>query len=120
MKNGLVEMILDGETIPVHPSAVEAHKKIGWKLVNPEDQIKIIESGLVVTPGTAQKGGKLVKMFDTKTGATAEVHPAAIEAHLKVGWNIVDKDYLKAAVETAQAQKPTEKAALAHKPTKSS
>ena len=54
-------------------------------------------------------------MFDSKTGAITEVHPAAIEAHLKVGWNIVDTDYLKKAVETTEAQKPAEKAVPARR-----
>jgi predicted nuclease with RNAse H fold len=110
MKKGLVEMKLDGEIIEVHPAAVEAHKQAGWKLVDPADQIEIIKSGLVAAPAGTIKGGKLVKMFNGKDGATSEVHPDAVAAHIKVGWNIVDAGYLKVAVETAQAKKPTEKA----------
>jgi hypothetical protein len=116
MKNGLVEVTLDGESIFVHPTAVEAHKKLGWKLADPQDQVELARSGLVVAQANANMAGKLVKMFNGRTGETSEVHPSTVESHLQAGWNVIDPNYLKEVVETAEAQVPAEKAVPARKP----
>jgi hypothetical protein len=116
MKKGLVEVTKDGENIFVHPTTVEAHKKIGWKLVDPEDQVELAKSGLVVAQANANMAGKLVRMFNSKTGETSEVHPSTVESHIRAGWNVIDPGYLKAVVETAEAQIPAEKAVPARKP----
>jgi hypothetical protein len=95
----------------VHPTTVAAHKKVGYKLVDPEDQVEIARSGLVALQGNAAMSGKLVKMFNSTTGEHSEMHPTTVEAHIKAGWNVSDPAYLKALeVETSQAQKPAEKA----------
>lgn len=38
MANDFIKMTKDGETIDVHPLAVENHKQLGWVVVEPEKQ----------------------------------------------------------------------------------
>jgi hypothetical protein len=116
MKKGLVEVTKDGETLEIHPTTYQAHLRAGWKLADPADLVELAKSGLVVATANANMAGKLVKMFNSKTGETSEVHPTTVESHIKAGWNVIDPDYLKKVVETAEAQKPAEKAIPARRP----
>ena len=57
--------------------------------------------------------GKLIKMFFPQTGETSEVHPSTVSAHIRAGWNVIDPDYLKVAVEKA-INKPEAEKAVTH------
>jgi hypothetical protein len=116
MKKGLVEVTKDGETLAIHPSTYQAHMRAGWKLVDPQDQVELARSGLVITQANAAMSGKLVRMFNSKTGETSEVHPTTVESHIKAGWNVIDPGYLKVVVETAEAQVPAVKAVPSRRP----
>ena len=114
MKKGLVEVTKEGEVAEVHPTTVEDHLRVGWKLVDPADRAELAKIGLISSPA-GNMTGKLVKMFNGKTGETLEVHPSTVAAHIRAGWNVVDPDYLKAAaVETAVKTPEAEKAVVAH------
>ena len=112
MKNELIEMTDGDETIEVHASNVIPHQKLGWKLVHPEDMVKIAQGGFLV-PATHDPR-KLIKVF--KDGQTMEVHPDALADHQKLGWTVIDQEYLKKAVETAEKQVPAETAVPARRP----
>ena len=81
----LVAMTKDGETSEVHPSAVQAHQKAGWKVVSAE-QLADATSAMVAIASADFESAELVKMV--KDGVKAEVHPSTVKAHEKAGWKI--------------------------------
>ncbi|MGD0708280.1 MAG: hypothetical protein ABSA51_07490 [Anaerolineaceae bacterium] len=110
--NQLFKMTQGGEMIEVHPSVVAAHQRLGWELVDPltaEDIAIVLQKADYEAAATqSSKDSKLVKM--AKSGAVhqvnakesvqdpdevIEVASSAVEAHLRIGWRVIDEDWLK-------------------------
>jgi hypothetical protein len=103
-KAGFFEMVNPEdpeEVIEVHPATVDAHRQAGWKLLHPEDLVKMAQAGVMQLKAEGKPvKAELVKMF--KDGEQLLVHPDTVAAHIKAHWTVIDQGYLKQAVETAE------------------
>lgn len=56
MADEFIKVTKDGETIEVHPLALEDHKRLGWKVVEAEPEVEPAESSEAVE--SEEKTGK--------------------------------------------------------------
>lgn len=66
MADELIEVTKDGETIRVHPLALEDHKRLGWKVVGEAGEVETTSA-----PTEESEGGDGKRRIRRRVGTTS-------------------------------------------------